>query len=1004
MKTKTTFVILAATLLLCGSPNLRGQVPSMLTYQGRLQASGTNFTGTGQFKFALVDAGSNTVRSATATATVNAGVIAGILVTDGGSGYSSAPSVTITDPTGTGATAVAVVSGGAVVAVNPVSNGSGYSGSPTVTIAPPPPQPVYETYWSNDGSSSAGGEPASATGVPVSEGLFTVGLGDTNLPNMGALPTSAFLHEGVALRIWFSDGSGGFQLLSPDQRLTSAGYALVAESLEGPLPSAGLSGSYSNAITFQNAANSFSGSGAGLTSLNASRLSSGTVPDARLAANVARTSQVWLLGGNAGTKPGADFLGTTDDQPLELRINGLRAFRLEPTGDGSDSFTIPDGAPNVVGGSPWNAAAAGIVGATISGGGATNYAGHAYTNAVLADYGTIGGGVGNRIGAGSVAGTVGGGFLNDIGHNSPRGAIAGGDNNRIADNSYGGTIAGGLGNHIGTNSYYGAIAGGYNNDILNNAGYATIPGGLNNTATNYAFAAGRRAKALHEGAFVWADSVNADFASTAKQQFLIRAGGGVGINKSDPATALDVNGTVTATAFSGSADGSPLVLRAADQTVLRLEGEASGTRIIGGRGNVLDSGSTNSAILSGRDNTITNAAHESVIVGGAYNKIRTDQRSAFIGGGARNEIRQDNQHAVIVGGCDNRIGTNSLYTSILGGSENRFGGKIKGGLIVGGFRNDILGGLEPSRHQIAPLIVGGSDNEIGESSDWAAILSGERNRIGTNCDFSLICGGVNNSIGDNDYTTDLYRVSDNFIGGGGENDIGDRCRFSVIAGGNNNEVLDDSRYATIPGGYWNEATNLSFAAGYGAKAHHTGTFVWADSSDVAFPSTAPNQFNVRATGGVRIVTGINAAGVPDAGVSLNANDTSWNVISDRAAKKNFRSVDTREILERLAQLPVQHWNYQWEADGAVPHLGPVAQDFKAAFYPGRDDKTISTLETDGVALAAIQGLNQKLENRSQESEVRSQKLEAKNAALEKQVAELKALVESLAEKVSGGEQ
>ena len=65
----------------------------------------------------------------------------------------------------------------------------------------------------------------------------------------------------------------------------------------------------------------------------------------------------------------------------------------------------------------------------------------------------------------------------------------------------------------------------------------------------------------------------------------------------------------------------------------------------------------------------------------------------------------------------------------------------------------------------------------------------------------------------------------------------------------------------------------------------------------------------------------------------------------------------------------------------MPHLGPMAQDFKAAFFPGRDDKTISTLEADGVALAAIQGLNRKLEER-----------DARIAALEKNVAELKELL------------
>jgi hypothetical protein len=90
-------------------------------------------------------------------------------------------------------------------------------------------------------------------------------------------------------------------------------------------------------------------------------------------------------------------------------------------------------------------------------------------------------------------------------------------------------------------------------------------------------------------------------------------------------------------------------------------------------------------------------------------------------------------------------------------------------------------------------------------------------------------------------------------------------------------------------------------------------------------------------------------------------------------------------LDKLAAIPVQEWNYKWERDDATPNLGPMAQDFKAAFYPGRDDKSITTLEFDGVELAAIQGLNQKLH----EKDVQIQQLQ-------QSVAELKELVSQMA--------
>jgi len=88
-----------------------------------------------------------------------------------------------------------------------------------------------------------------------------------------------------------------------------------------------------------------------------------------------------------------------------------------------------------------------------------------------------------------------------------------------------------------------------------------VPGGRENTAAGHtSFAAGYRAKANHSGTFVWADSTAADFASTGKDQFLIRASGGVGIGTPSPTGQLDVNGNdirirTSQTPASSSADG-----------------------------------------------------------------------------------------------------------------------------------------------------------------------------------------------------------------------------------------------------------------------------------------------------------------------------------------------------------------------------------------------------------------------------------------------------------------
>ena len=116
---------------------------------------------------------------------------------------------------------------------------------------------------------------------------------------------------------------------------------------------------------------------------------------------------------------------------------------------------------------------------------------------------------------------------------------------------------------------------------------------------------------------------------------------------------------------------------------------------------------------------------------------------------------------------------------------------------------------------------------------------------------------------------------------------------------------------------------------------------------------------MRATGGVRFVSGVDSNGIPVAGVTVAPGSGSWSSLSDRNAKTNFTPVNPRELFERLARLPIQTWNYKSQSN-SVRHIGPVAQDFADAFNVGEDERHIATVDADGVALAAIQGLNQKL--------------------------------------------
>jgi hypothetical protein len=106
-------------------------------------------------------------------------------------------------------------------------------------------------------------------------------------------------------------------------------------------------------------------------------------------------------------------------------------------------------------------------------------------------------------------------------------------------------------------------------------------------------------------------------------------------------------------------------------------------------------------------------------------------------------------------------------------------------------------------------------------------------------------------------------------------------------------------------------------------------------------------------------------------------------ISDRNAKENFATVDVHQVLEKVTQLDILTWNYKTSPD-AVRHLGPMAQDFMAAFTIGGTDKAIFQVDADGVALASIQALDSEIET-----------LRAENAELKAALATLTRRVDAM---------
>jgi hypothetical protein len=109
-------------------------------------------------------------------------------------------------------------------------------------------------------------------------------------------------------------------------------------------------------------------------------------------------------------------------------------------------------------------------------------------------------------------------------------------------------------------------------------------------------------------------------------------------------------------------------------------------------------------------------------------------------------------------------------------------------------------------------------------------------------------------------------------------------------------------------------------------------------------------------------------------VYVSGGSGTWNSVSDRNMKENFKAVNSRDILRKVLNLPITTWNYKTQ-DASVRHIGAMAQDFNAAFRVGEDDKHISTIDPDGVALAAIQGLNEELKDELKTRDAKIERLE-----------------------------
>ncbi|HYP52033.1 MAG TPA: tail fiber domain-containing protein, partial [Pyrinomonadaceae bacterium] len=257
-------------------------------------------------------------------------------------------------------------------------------------------------------------------------------------------------------------------------------------------------------------------------------------------------------------------------------------------------------------------------------------------------------------------------------------------------------------------------------------------------------------------------------------------------------------------------------------------------------------------------------------------------------------------------------------------------------------------------------IAFGSGNEVKGAAGFSA---GAGNRV---CDTYGVAFGNN------------ARSGGPYINGKCDPDTFNIRGLAAVAIGYN--VTADQDHTTAMGKF---ATNNGF----------TGTFIWADGaaqqSADTFRNTANNEFAVRATGGVRLRTSM--ATNPGTGCNLPANSGVFNCTSSRTTKENFFAVDGNDVLSKLRRIPVSAWNYIGEAQGAR-HIGPMAEDFHAAFKLGSDDKTIGVQDAVGVSLAAVKALDE----RTSELQTKTDELQRKTAEVEQLRTQVHTLEQRLA--------
>ena len=464
-----------------------------------------------------------------------------------------------------------------------------------------------------------------------------------------------------------------------------------------------------------------------------------------------------------------------------------------------------------------------------------------------------------------------------------------------------------------------------------------------------------------------------------------------------------------ATAVLGTTDNNPVEIRANGAQVMRYVPNGVSPNIVGGHSNnavnIANIGSTigggggagNTCFdppsgTSNRSCGNQSSGDSSTIGGGYANRATSTFGGATVGGGQNNTA---NGGGSTVGG-GNGNWANGITSTVGGGQSNT---AIDGAAVGGGESNAATG--------IYSTVSGGYLNTA--SGLYAAVGGGYSNIASGNFSFAVGTFAKTQSAGVSPivhHGTFVFGDSQPFsFNSAATNEFAVRstggARFVTAVDGSGNPtrtVKINGNGELDFGAQTRQMFNLYSATyGIGVQAYTQyfrtdAGFAWFERgvhSDTQFDPGAGGSvlMTLQQGGSVTTVTG-------------TARALSFVSTSDRNVKTNFVPLDSKEVLDKVVALPVTTWAYR--SDAATRHMGPVAQDFHAAFGLGDDDRAINHLDESGVALAAIQGLNAKVEALAAvltAREARIATLESTVATMRtdqhSELAQLRALVETL---------